>query len=86
MTIGGARSMVIANRTGEEQRVLDASSEILNIVSDDYELEFDPTELVNRVARIYDRYSARAAVLHLLETGRLRLTADWRVRPVKRPA
>jgi hypothetical protein len=78
--------MVVANRTSEEERVLDASNTILQIIGDDYDRDFDPTYLVAEAARTHDRYSARAAVLHLLEIGKLRLSADWRVRAVRSPA
>ena len=71
--------MVAANRTSEEQRVLDASDAILEIIGDDTSRQFDPTDLVNQAAKTHDRYSARAAVLHLLEIGKLKLSADWHV-------
>lgn len=77
--------MVIADRSNEEQRVLRASETILEIIGDDFEREFDPTDLVNEAARTHDRYSARAAILHLLEIGKLRLTSNWRVNAVSTP-
>jgi hypothetical protein len=75
--------MVVANRSEEEQRVLDASEAILKIVAASSDADFDPTELVNHVSKGRDRYSARAAVLHLLENGELELSSNWRVRMTK---
>ena len=67
----------IAVRTQEEERVIRAGDAILEIVRSDPQKEFDPADLVEQVAPAHDRYSARAALLYLLETGRIYLNAQW---------
>ena len=77
--------MVIRERTQGEQSILDASQAILALMRSDEQAEFDPTELVLSVAQSHDRYSARAALLHLLETGALALSSNWNVKLAKSP-
>lgn len=72
--------MVIQDRTQSEQSILDAGEAILELMRADMNREFNPTDLVQHVAQTYDRYSARAAVLHLLEKGTLVLSNNWNVR------
>jgi hypothetical protein len=72
--------MVVRDRTQGEQDILDASEAILDLMGDDRSMEFDPTNLVLQVAKTHDRYSARAALLHLLETGALALSSNWNVK------
>jgi hypothetical protein len=74
--------MVIQDRAQGEQSILEAGEAILELMRSSGKVEFNPTDLVREVAHAHDRYSARAALLHLLEKGLLVLSSNWNVKLV----
>jgi hypothetical protein len=71
--------MVVADRPASEINILRAGQDILKIVDSAPDKEFDPGDLVIEISVHHSRYSARAALLHLIESGKLKLTANWLV-------
>lgn len=74
--------MAVIERTAEEQSILAAGAAILDLMGRERLEDYNPTDLVLQLAQNHDRYSTRAALLHLLETGALALTSTWQVKLV----
>ena len=75
--------MVIADRSSSEVDILRAGEDILKIVDAEPDKVFDPGDLVIDISARHSRYSTRAAILHLIESGRLTLTSNWLVKSIK---
>jgi|tagenome__1003787_1003787.scaffolds.fasta_scaffold18317953_2 hypothetical protein len=71
---------VEVRRSSEVQAVLDASDAILEYISREPDRPFDPAELVDEFAPRVGRYSAKAAILNLLELKQIILEPNWFVR------
>ncbi|HRA47682.1 MAG TPA: hypothetical protein PK819_06420 [Thermomicrobiales bacterium] len=63
----------------EVEAVLSASDLILRRIEEEPGRKFDPAELVNEFAPAVGRYSAKAAILNLLELKQIKLEQNWYV-------
>ena len=62
-----------------ERAIVAAGEAILLQLGSDPTAELEPSDVVRAIAGTHDSYSARAALLYLIERKKVRVTKEWRV-------